>query len=181
MEFTVRRATVEDSAAIARVHVESWKSTYTGIVPDACLASLDIKARTEMWDQQLSAGKSAIFISESDVGVIGFVAGGCLREPINSYDGELYAIYMTIENQGRGIGRALVRAVANTLREEGYQSLVVWVLEKNPAVSFYKTLGGIQIAQQQIEICGISLEELAFGWPSLYSLLDHSPISRESP
>ena len=167
MAFTVRQATLEDAEPIASVHIASWRSTYTGIVPDAYLASLTVAARAEMWDQQISAGKSVIFIALSEAGVIGFAAGGRLREPIDSYDSELYAIYLTSENQGKGIGRVLVRAVANALRENGSRSMAVWVLAKNPAVSFYKALGGMQIAQKQIEIGGISLEELAFGWASL--------------
>jgi GNAT superfamily N-acetyltransferase len=167
MTLTVGRATLQDAEPIASVHVASWRSTYTGIVPDAYLASLNVAARAEMWGQQISAGKSVIFIAQSETAIIGFAAGGRLREPIGSYDSELYAIYLTSENQGKGLGHILVRAVANALRENGFQSMAVWVLEKNPAVSFYKALGGMQIAQKQIEIGGIFLEELAFGWTSL--------------
>jgi hypothetical protein len=46
--------------------------------------------------------------------------------------------------------------------------MVVWVLERNlPAVSFYKRIGGLQIAQREIEIEETALSELAFGWPVL--------------
>jgi hypothetical protein len=45
MEFEVRRAVSGDAASIARVHVESWRSTYAGIVPEAYLRSLDVDLR----------------------------------------------------------------------------------------------------------------------------------------
>jgi hypothetical protein len=51
---------------------------------------------------------------------------------------------------------------------QGFSSMVVWVLERNlPGVSFYKRIGGIQIAQKTIDIGGAVLSELAFGWPVL--------------
>lgn len=30
----IRIATIEDAYAIAKVHVDSWKTTYKGIIPD---------------------------------------------------------------------------------------------------------------------------------------------------
>ena len=36
----LRRANINDAAAIAKVHVDTWKSTYKGIVPDDYLSSL---------------------------------------------------------------------------------------------------------------------------------------------
>lgn len=35
-----RKAALEDAPGIANVHVDSWRSTYKGIVPDTYLASL---------------------------------------------------------------------------------------------------------------------------------------------
>jgi hypothetical protein len=51
---------------------------------------------------------------------------------------------------------------------QGFGSMVVWVLEENlRAVSFYKRMRGLPIAQKTIEIGGKELSELAFGWPVL--------------
>jgi len=36
----IRRATPSDLAGMARVHVETWKTSYRGIVPDAHLDAL---------------------------------------------------------------------------------------------------------------------------------------------
>jgi L-amino acid N-acyltransferase YncA len=170
MEFTIRRATIGDAEAIARVHVESWKSTYAQIVPDAYLASLNVEVRSQSWREQIEAGNSRIFVAESGGYVLGFASAGRLRETLGSYDAELYAIYLLREFQHCGAGRALVRAVVDSLRAEGFEGMVVWVLEKNPAVSFYKNLGGIQIAAKSIEIGGEPLEEVALGWPDLDAL-----------
>jgi ribosomal protein S18 acetylase RimI-like enzyme len=171
MEFIIRPALLGDAGAIALVHVESWRSTYAGIVPDSHLASLNINRRASMWRNSIMRGGGLIFVTETERGVEGFVTGGALRDPIEGYDAEMYAIYLLREWQRQGMGRALVRALAGALVERGHKSMAVWVLDKNPAVGFYQRLGGIQIAQKGIEIGGMRLEELGFGWPTLDALV----------
>jgi hypothetical protein len=49
--------------------------------------------------------------------------------------------------------------------------MLVWVLEENPSVSFYKCLGGIEEAHKTIILGGKDLQEVAFGWPDLKQLI----------
>jgi GNAT superfamily N-acetyltransferase len=167
MNLTVRKADIEDAAAIAHVHVESWKTTYTGIVSDAFLGSLNKENRTHSWQEQILAGNISIFVAEDEKGIFGFAAVGKIREKLDDYDAELYAIYLLRERQGQGVGRILVLTSASALRVKGFMSMIVWVLEQNPSVSFYQRLGAVQIARKTINIGGVDLQELAFGWPSL--------------
>jgi hypothetical protein len=50
----LRAATTEDIPAIARVHVDTWRSTYSGIIPEEYLANLSYKQRENSWNQILS-------------------------------------------------------------------------------------------------------------------------------
>ncbi len=167
MNLTIRKADIEDAAAIAHVQVESWKTTYAGIVPDAFLESLNQEDRMRSWQEQILAGNVSIFLAENETGIFGFVAGGKLRERLEEYDAELYAIYLLQEWQRQGIGATLGLALASELQAKGFTSLIVWVLEQNPSVSFYERLGAVQVARKVINIGGVDLQELAFGWPSL--------------
>lgn len=171
MNLTIRTAKIEDAAAIAHVHVESWKTTYAGIVPDAFLASLNQDDRMRSWQEQILAGNISIFLAEDEAGVFGFVAGGAAREKLDEYDAELYAIYLVRQRQRHGVGRTLCLALASALQAKGLTSMFVWVLEQNPSVSFYEHLGAVQIARRVINIGGADLQELAFGWPSLDRLI----------
>jgi L-amino acid N-acyltransferase YncA len=169
--IAIRPAKIEDAPAIAHVHNESWKTTYAGIVPASFLANLDTEARTGMWREQLANGNSIIFVAEAASDIVGFVCGGPLREPLETYDAELYAIYLLQEQQQQGTGRLLIHTLATTLLERNFTRMLLWVLAQNPATSFYKHLGAIEIAQKQIEIGGATLEELAFGWTDLHPLV----------
>ncbi|HWC98586.1 MAG TPA: GNAT family N-acetyltransferase [Candidatus Sulfopaludibacter sp.] len=170
MSYTTREAAIEDADAIAHVHVESWRSTYAGIIPDAFLASLNPAERAERWRSAFATSNFRIFVAEDDGRVVGFVSGGRLREPLETYDAELYAIYLLRDHQGSGLGRALVLMLVNALRSEGLRSMVVKVLEKNPAVLFYRRLGAQLVARELIEIGGARLDELVLGWIELDTL-----------
>ncbi|MGD0632435.1 MAG: GNAT family N-acetyltransferase [Terracidiphilus sp.] len=168
MEVKIRRAVLDDAESIGLVQVESWRKTYAGIVPDAYLESLNMEKHAFMWRQELRAGRIFVFVAEDPWGIFGFIAGGAIREPIKGYDAELYAIYLMPARQRRGEGQELVLTLREALLMESYSSMIVWVLERNlPAVSFYKRLGGLPIAQKTIDIGGTALSDLAFGWPVL--------------
>lgn len=168
MECKIRRAVPEDAQSIGLVQVESWRKTYAGIVPDAYLAALDDEERAAAWQQNLVSGRMFVFVAEDQWGTFGFIAGGGIRDRIEGYDAELYAIYLMPARQRRGVGQELAATLRESFLMNGFNSMVVWVLEQNlPGVSFYQRIGGIQVAQKMIEIGGTVLSELAFGWPVL--------------
>jgi GNAT superfamily N-acetyltransferase len=129
--WNVRPAIVHDARAIAEVHVESWKSTYRGIFPDALLDGLDVEKRESFWRGALAAHEppSAITIVGCNAGgnVVAFVSGGQERTGQLGCDGELYAIYLRQEAQRKGLGTLLVRQFVDELATRGFSSMVVWV------------------------------------------------------
>ncbi|HEY1984330.1 MAG TPA: GNAT family N-acetyltransferase [Terracidiphilus sp.] len=167
---SIRLARVEDAAAIAHVHVQSWRTTYTGLVPEQYLASLNETERASRWQEWLTLDIS-VFVAEIESKIVGFAGGGPLREPHAAYDAELYTIYLLEEAQRRGIGKDLLSAVAEALVRKDHTSMLVWVLEQNPAVRFYEKTGALRLISKQIEIGGVSLTELALGWPDLRHLI----------
>jgi len=90
-----------------------------------------------------------------------------IREPLQEYESELYTLYLLQEVQSHGIGKALFRAVTGALVHKGYKSMLVWVLEQNPAVHFYEKLSGQYVMSKRIEIGGLELSEFALGWKNL--------------
>lgn len=168
---SIRAATGGDAGAIARVHVESWRTTYAGIVPDAYLAGLDEMLRAKLWHEWLM-GSTLVLVAEREGQVVGFAHGGANREVLEKCDAELYAIYLLREAQRRGAGTALLRATASALTERGFRGLAVWVLERNPARSFYERMGAHLRASKVIEIGGAKLMEVEYIWPDLQSLVE---------
>ncbi|WP_348263751.1 GNAT family N-acetyltransferase [Telmatobacter sp. DSM 110680] len=166
MAISIRPAAISDAAAIAHVHVESWQTTYAGIMPDAYLASLDETLRARLWSEWLTA-EALVLVAELNGHVVGFAHAGPSREPIKSCDAELYSIYLLQNAQKRGTGSALLRAMATALLQRSFKSMAVWVLEQNRSRNFYERTGGTLIMSQVIEVGGTKLMEVAYAWPDL--------------
>ncbi len=173
----VREATQNDVPAIARVHVDTWRTTYRGILPDEYLANLSYERRANGWHQILNHASNDgnfTYIAEAEAGeLIGFANGGMERTGDPVYKGELMAIYILQNHQGKGIGCHLTRTVAERLHLSGINSMLVWVLVDNPACQFYAALGGKLIYEKELEIAGKSLIEVAYGWVDTNPLRGH--------
>ncbi|WP_414584258.1 N-acetyltransferase family protein [Scytonema sp. PCC 10023] len=167
----VREARLEDALAIAKVHVDTWRTTYCGIIPDEYLANLSYEKRESSWRQMLSTAaenQHFIYVAEDGTGqIIAFANGGSERTSDPIYKGELYAIYIQADYQRQGLGRRLTCSVVERLLEIGLHSMLVWVLADNPACRFYEALGGQKVYEKQIECGGVTLKELAYGWKDL--------------
>src|SRR2546423_15034064 len=106
----IRQATLEDAAGIARVHVDTWRTTYRGIVPEEYLANMSYEESEKRRADRLSdsEGKTCIYVAEDAAGhIAGFVCGGA--DPGNDpvYKSELYAIYILAGYHGQGNRRRL--------------------------------------------------------------------------
>ncbi|HKC19862.1 MAG TPA: GNAT family N-acetyltransferase [Candidatus Dormibacteraeota bacterium] len=168
MISVVRPAEIGDAAAIARVHVETWRTAYRGLLPDDFLASLDQAGYEKRWARTLKDGAGRVYVAEDGGRVVGFASGGPERAGEDGFAGELYAIYVLAEAQGHGHGRRLVRGVAQGLRDVKLADMIVWVLRDNRAARhFYERLGGTYVRTQPITIGSALLEEVSYGWKSL--------------
>jgi len=169
----IRLANLHDAAAIARVHVDCWRTTYAHLLPAAYLASLSYEERESVWIRALTdreTGEFTFVAEDSGSAIVGFATGGPERGGMTDYTGELWAIYLLRTAQRAGIGRRLVSAVAGRLAESGHESMLVWVLAENPSRGFYESLGGEPIAGKLIEWADVPLVELALGWKDLSRL-----------
>jgi GNAT superfamily N-acetyltransferase len=177
MTETIRAARVEDAAGIARVHVNAWRTTYKGIVPDAHLANLSYERGAVYWTRRLNelTDQMFVYVAEDEQGqIVGFVEGGPERRHDAEYPAELYAIYILKEYQGRGLGRRLTHELVKSLLEAGMNAMLVWALAENPFRRFYEALGGQYVRPEQFELGGAMLDEVAYGWPDLSALLNRS-------
>jgi len=174
--FTIRRAVLEDLPAMARVHVETWKTAYRGIVPDDRLDRLtaegDISRGFGSRLREPPEGE-AHFVAVAESGdIVGFAVGGPNRETDSEFTGELGALYILKSYQSHGVGTALVREVARHLLSLGKTSMIVWVLEQNPYRRFYERLGGVPVKKRTLEsrTAGILLPEISYGWKDIRRL-----------
>ena len=173
MALTIRAATPGDAPAIAGVRVDAWRTTYRGMIPDAYLDAMSVEASTALWDRVLAAASpaAAVFVAEHDDVIAGFAAGNLLAEPRHGANAELTAVYLRHEYRRAGVGRRLVGAVVDAMRQRGAQALVVWVIAANkPARTFYEALGGELVVEQPFAWDGMDLVEAGYVFRDLAAL-----------
>lgn len=168
----IRPAEISDAPSISRVHIDSWKSTYRGMIPDEILDNLNYARNAGRWSERCSDSEPdrTIFVAVDDGQVIGFAYCGPNRDTAWPFACELYAIYILKEYQGQGIGRGLFNKTVEWLLAHKMPSMIVWVLKANPAEEFYKKLGGYRVGLRMVHI-GLPLDAISYGWDDLRKII----------
>lgn len=161
----VRPAAFADAAGIAQAHVDSWRATYRGIVPDAFLDAMDPERQQTRWGRLLDHGDTTVWVAEQAGVIVGHASCGPQRDgAFPGWPGEVYSIYLTRAAQGAGTGARLWRHAAESLHRAGRVPFLVWVLTQNPTVRFYEHMGGRRLGERPVAIRGAELPEAAYGF-----------------
>ena len=170
---TVRVATAHDAEAIAHVHCESWRTTYTGILPLDVIEQHAGRQSAAMWRSRLLGRPELerVVLAERDGKVVGFASCGQARHLLEGLEAEIFALYVLQGHQRRGAGRELVRACARHFVRHGLFGFYLWVLKANRARLFYETMGGAEIGEKSERLGQHSFSEVAYGWHDLTPLV----------
>jgi ribosomal protein S18 acetylase RimI-like enzyme len=140
----IRPARVDDAPALARIHVDSWRAAYRGLVPDASLQAFTYEGREECFRQPLAAGAEETCLVRVEGRHVGLLTLGAARDPDldAGRTGEIWGIYLSPGHWRKGIGRRLAGEAESILTSRGYEDAVLWVLEGNQqARRFYEAMG----------------------------------------
>ncbi len=178
-----RKATILDLSEIVKVNIDTWKTTYRGIISEKYLQNLSYKDKEEKWRQRLENPSHGAIIYVAEIylhGIVGFVLATLEKyNPIlmipklERFQGELCAIYIIKDFQREKIGTELVKLVVKYFEVNKINSMITWVLKENPSHRFYEKLGGIVLGEQSIEIGRDRYTEIAYGWENIKNILSH--------
>lgn len=153
-----RPATTDDAAMLARLHVDSWRETYPGLLPATEIAARGFDVRLPQWQAMLARGTSRIAVVDR----LGFAQMGPQRETgflSAGYTDEIYSLYLLRAGQGRGLGRALVSAV-----KSGAPFTAAVLADNKPACRFYHAIGGIPLERRLDAIGNTEIDEIVYGF-----------------
>jgi GNAT superfamily N-acetyltransferase len=175
----LRPATAADAEAIARLHAESWRRTYRGMMPDAFLDHGALANRRQVWRERLRSPADGRFlrIAEDDLAngngaITGFICAFADHDPLwGAYIDNLHVAYSA---HRRGVGSILMRSVGEWLLESGRPgSVYLWVMEANAgARRFYERLGALDAGTEMMsDPGGGSAPNCRYVWPRADMLL----------
>jgi GNAT superfamily N-acetyltransferase len=166
----IRPAQAADALGVATVHVRSWQAAYKGLLPDLYLDQLDVERRRAGWARNIDEADwprtGTLVATEASGNVVGFAHVGPARD--DDVDplvvGELAAIYALPDVWGSGVGRRLMAAAVNVLRDAAFVDAILWVLEGNDRAQRFYEIGGWQLdgAAKDVVIADMPLAEVRY-------------------
>lgn len=163
-----RRATTEDAAGIARVHVDGWQRAHEGLVPDEYLrCRVSFHGQTDFWRDQLrlEAPDRKPWVALLDEEIVGFADGGMARDDdLDSGTGEVYTLFVVPDCWEKGIRSRLVEHVARDLKQHDFGRAVFWVLANDEIMrAFAEFTGWRPDGATRFEECGeAEVEQLRY-------------------
>ena len=128
MPVYIRPAGPADAKAIVAVQGESWRATYAALLPSDTLDRVDQLWDAQHWIRTLERVDQRLYTLVLDshrARIVGFGVAGLKRPQPNSpfapYDGQIYQIYLRPSFQGKGLGAALMGAMARVLIANGIE------------------------------------------------------------
>ncbi len=163
----LRRATIEDAAGIAQVHVDGWARAYRGVVPDEYIDCRSAWHREASWREELGieADDRKPWVALLDDRIIGFASGGIARDDdADRGTGEIYQLFVTPECWERGIRTNLIEHVVRDLQKHDFDRAVFWVLAADSTRrAFVEYIGWRADGAVRLEDCGgTKVEELRY-------------------
>ena len=156
----IRRAVSADVDDLARNHIASWQQAYKGLISQEFLDQLDLQSMKDMFAGMIARDTRVFVVDSHDV-----IVGHCWIGPARTKDaGELYAIYVHPAHWGEGYGHELMVGVEAALIEEGFDQVLLWVLDTNiRARHFYERQGwNLGKSVKLEEIGGVQVTEVCY-------------------
>lgn len=171
--IAVRDATPRDAGGIACVHVDSWRETYAGLLPDRMLVGLSVPRLTRQmryridWVRRNPRALDMYLVALDEREVVGFADCGPSRTPSLGQKAEIYTLYVDPNYLDRGVGKTILIEAMRRFLDNGVTSLIIWALEKNPYRHFYGAVGGKLAAEREGKHWGRNLREIGYAWADL--------------
>lgn len=168
--YKIRVAQAHDAKEITLVHLNTWKTSYQGILEQSFLDALELNNDRLNFRKNLLKDADIHLVITFNEKVIAFADAGSLRshkhlkDTNNNHElGELYAIYVLKEHQALGLGKILFQTCSRKLQERGLMPFVIWALKDNlSANQFYQKLGGTIVDEILSTIGNRQYSEVAY-------------------
>ena len=126
---------------------------------------------TSEWERHAQGDELVMLAEDAGKGIVGLSSGGRARGP-HGCKAEIFTLYVLPDEQGRGVGRALLAGMFAEFVDQSLESVIIWVLAANPARFFYETTGGKRSAEREERLWGSDLPEIAYIWRDLADALE---------
>jgi ribosomal protein S18 acetylase RimI-like enzyme len=160
-----------DAVDLAQVHVQSWRESYRGMLPQVYLDRMSVVAHARRWRARLMRLNEVTLAAETREGLVAYASGDWARSG-RPAEAEIATLYVLKRAQRVGLGRRLMTDVARTLAARGATSLVIWVLRDNTgAHRFYEKMGGVLEGERDEPFGAALVTTVAYRWADIKTVI----------
>ncbi len=155
MSFAVEQASLADAADMAALHYLSHTKSFAAFASPEFVATRKLDTYVSQWTDFLRAEKpgARAWVARSNGAVTGIVRVYAMSEQGLA---QLGGMHVHPDQQGRGIGRALMMVTEAFIRESGYRRCILGVVEANVrARRLYDGMGWKAIESHPIGVEGV--------------------------
>jgi len=149
-ELIIRKAELDDINTIGFLAYQIWPVTYKDILNlDQLQYMLNLIYSPASLRKQMTVSQHQFLLAELDEEPVGFASYSRIDEP-STY--KLQKLYVRTDIQGKGLGKALLEYVEETVKEAGGKKMHLNVNRFNKARSFYEKMGYMVIKEEDVDI-----------------------------
>ncbi|WP_223709207.1 GNAT family N-acetyltransferase [Niabella beijingensis] len=143
MEYAIRKATINDLKELQAFARRTFADTYRAYnTPENMQYYHDLVFSDESFKKDLNGTTVVYYIAWETERIMGYIKLNITADQGTAGGIELERIYVSKEQKGKGLGKALVQKAAGVGREYDRQYLWLGVWERNDAAQgFYRKLG----------------------------------------
>ena len=165
-DMIIRFANPEDLEKIADLYVYNHKTTYKGLLSDQYLDRLTTSFALDKWYKQLHSEKTEIWAAYEGESFLGFASG--MPDPELELTWYLDSLHVEKNSRGKGVGTALIHAVAQHAAELGFRKMSVCIVCGNDvAGNLYQKLGARHYSFFEDDFCGTASSSEKLIWNEL--------------
>jgi ribosomal protein S18 acetylase RimI-like enzyme len=148
--LSIRFAGIEDINTIGFLAQQIWPNAYKDILSDEQLNyMLNLFYSPKSLKKQMINDKHTFIIIEDEETSVGFASYSTTKE---QHIFKLHKIYVLPNQQGKGLGKAIIDFIVNDIKPQKASALQLNVNRNNKAKNFYERLGFTVIKEEDINI-----------------------------
>lgn len=140
MDIKLRKAVQVDVHEIARIHVNSWKVAFAGLISERYINRHTYSSRVDEWSEIIKTNAETVVVAENKGKMVGFMSYSA-HFPFSKIL-TLNKLYLCPSVFGRKLGSQLMSYLTNQAKALGITTIYLYVLDSNgAAIVFYSKQG----------------------------------------
>ena len=154
-DYSIRPAKETELAGIVQLLIRIWQEQYRSFLPHTFLDTMDFDRQLQRHKAYFKKGVNYLIVESQQKELLGFCSFGENRDEFPPAKWELYTLYVTPEQQGKGIGKSLLDEMEKYLASG--EEVAVWVMKTNPFRHFYEKKGYKWVGERNVDFGGFEV------------------------